>query len=202
MDLEMALEEIEKAWDLAVETDNLSAQRMALALKGIFYVHRDFIDEAKKTADQLDALIKEGSNRKAVRLFYLLHGEMEKKSGNFSSAIELLNKAITLLPYESDLTADNHPIFFESLADVYYRSGNLEKALETYEKITLLTVSRAKQGDIYVKSFYMLGKINEEQGNRAKAIENYEKFLDLWKEADPGIAEVEDAKMKLAGLKN
>jgi len=39
----------------------------------------------------------------------------------------------------------------------------------------------------------MLGKIYEKQSNKAKAIEHYEKFLDLWKDADLGIAEVGDA---------
>jgi predicted hydrocarbon binding protein len=54
--------------------------------------------------------------------------------------------------------------------------------------------------DIYAKSFYMLGKIYGEQGGTVKAIEHYKKFLDLWKDADPGIAEVEDARERLLGL--
>jgi len=39
------------------------------------------------------------------------------------------------------------------------------------------------------------------QSKTAKAIEHYEKFLDLWKDADPGIAEVEDAKKRVAKMK-
>jgi len=46
-----------------------------------------------------------------------------------------------------------------------------------------------------------MGKILEQQGNKTKAIEHYEKFLDLWKDADPGIAEVDDARKRLAGLR-
>jgi len=63
-----------------------------------------------------------------------------------------------------------------------------------------LTSGREGHEDIYTKSFYMLGKICEQQGNIARAIEHYEKFLDLWKDADPGFPEVEDAKKRLAGL--
>jgi hypothetical protein len=47
----------------------------------------------------------------------------------------------------------------------------------------------------------MLGKIWEQKGDTAKAVEHYEKFLSLWKDADPGIAEVDDARARLAGLK-
>jgi len=47
----------------------------------------------------------------------------------------------------------------------------------------------------------MLGKICEGQGDMTKAIEHYQKFLDLWKDADPGIVEVEDARKRLARLK-
>jgi cytochrome c-type biogenesis protein CcmH/NrfG len=52
------------------------------------------------------------------------------------------------------------------------------------------------------KPFYMLGKIYEQQGNTTKAIEHYEKFLDLWKDSNPGIAEIEDARSRLAGLRS
>jgi hypothetical protein len=47
-----------------------------------------------------------------------------------------------------------------------------------------------------------LAKLYEEKGWEGKAIDLYEKFLTLWKNADPGIAEVEDARKRLAKLKN
>jgi hypothetical protein len=46
----------------------------------------------------------------------------------------------------------------------------------------------------------MLGKIAEQHRDKARARENYGKFLDLWKDADPGLPEVEDAKRGLAAL--
>ncbi len=42
----------------------------------------------------------------------------------------------------------------------------------------------------------------QEKGDKAKAIEHYEKCLDLWKDVDPGIAEVEGARERLTELKS
>ena len=65
-----------------------------------------------------------------------------------------------------------------------------------------MTLGRVCGWDIYAKSFYMLGKIAEQRGWPGKAIEHYEKFLEVWKDADPNLPEVEDAKNKLASLKS
>jgi len=46
----------------------------------------------------------------------------------------------------------------------------------------------------------MISKI-QQKGCKDRAVERHEKFLDLWKDAGPGMAEVEDARERLAGLK-
>ena len=60
-------------------------------------------------------------------------------------------------------------------------------------------MGRLDYGDIYARSYYILGKIFEQKGWQGKAIENYDKFLSLWKDADPFIPEVDDARKRLAG---
>ena len=89
----------------------------------------------------------------------------------------------------------------DSLALTNYQAGNLDKAAETYGRIAALTTGRLAYGDTYAKSFYMMGKIYEQKGEKARAVENYQKFLDLWKDADPGLPEPEDAGTRLAKLK-
>ncbi|MCK4829982.1 hypothetical protein KA005_80425 [bacterium] len=44
-------------------------------------------------------------------------------------------------------------------------------------------------------------KVEGQSAWKVKAIEHYEKLLYLWKDSDPGISEVEDAKEIATGLK-
>jgi serine/threonine protein kinase/Flp pilus assembly protein TadD len=198
-DFEEALKEYEEALAIARETDLLGVERSSLHLKGLVLLEMNSMAEAQKTANELKTLIEEGLNEKIIRLYYHLAGRIALKKKNYPQAIEQFQKAISLVPFGPTRM---HAGFVDSLAVAYFESGDLEKAMSEYERITKLTVGRRGLGSIYAKNFYMLGKIYEQQGNTSKAIENYDKFLDLWKEADPGIAEVEDAKVRLSGLKS
>ena len=83
----------------------------------------------------------------------------------------------------------------------YTDRRELEKASKEFERIILASDGNSSYEDIHAKSFYMLGKIHDRKRNKKKAVEFYEKFLDLWKDADPGIAEIKDARKRLARLK-
>jgi tetratricopeptide (TPR) repeat protein len=202
---EEALQESDEAWKSAVEAEEPSLQRQALFIKGYSYVEMISLDKAQKAADELREFIEKGRHRKAIRYNRTLMGMIELKRENFSKAVEYIKEALSLLPFQHSLSPprsrDYHALFIEPLALAYYKAGDFEKAREEYERIISLISGRLYNGDIYAKSFYMLGKIYQESGMKEKAIEHYKKFLALWKDADPGIPEVEGAKKRLAGLK-
>jgi serine/threonine protein kinase/Tfp pilus assembly protein PilF len=197
--LKVALEDCDNAFKYALKADDQSRQRHALHLKGLAYVRMNATDDALKIADELEALIQDSHNPNHMHNFHHLLGMIEMKQKDFATAIENFKKALsqqTSDPY--DKRAD----YIESLAIAYHASGNSDKAQTEYERIVSSSSGRSEYGDVYALSFYELGKIYEKKGWKGKAIEHYEKFLDLWKDTDYGIAEVNDARGRLAGLKN
>ncbi len=197
--LEEAIKHCDEAWSIAGKKGILELQRRALHLKGYALIEMRSMDEAQSVIDELKEMIEKGMNRKRIRSCYHLLGRLELERHNFSKANEYFKEALALESLSSPLT--KNAMVIDSLASAYDKAGDLEKARKEYERITSLTTGRIGAGDIYARSFYMLGKICEKKGLKAQALEHYEKFLNLWKDADPGIAEIGDARERLAGLK-
>ncbi|HVP57039.1 MAG TPA: FlgO family outer membrane protein [bacterium] len=128
-------------------------------------------------------------------LYWGALGQVEEARGNLAAAIADYEKADQQSP---------GPIYpcRAVLALAYLKAGKLGEAVAMFEKV----LSRYDDYRLYeapgcVKDHYDLGRAYDKSGWTAKAIEQYQEFLETWKDADPGIPEVEDARARLAKLK-
>ncbi len=170
--------------------------------------------EAEKVIDDIEQWV-EGDKNSKWRLYldqndipgpgrqrqmdasYTIKAKLALEKGNYEQAISLMKEAQKLYPGMNLIPAD----LIEILGMAYYELGDMASARDQFEWISRMIYNRKEYGDIYAKSFYMLGKIYEELGKKREAKKNYERFLDLWKDADPGLPEVDDARTCLAALK-
>jgi tetratricopeptide (TPR) repeat protein len=196
-DLGVAVSENNKVWATAVEDEETGYQIGVLEMKALIYLDQKALAEAERTAGELQALIQKGIIKNEIRHYYYLMGKIELERKNYSKAIDHFHSALALLPNH---WAD-YFLYDDSLAFAYYQTGDLEKARREYERIISALFGRMNYPDVFAKTSYMLGRVCEQQGRKVQALENYQKFLDLWKDADPGIPEVEDARKRVAGLK-
>jgi len=200
-----ALREFNKVWDIGAQDQRQDLQRLALHYKGLAYLGMRSRSRVQRTAEELKTAIEGWGHQKEIRRFYHLMGMIALDRKKYSEAIKHLETALALLPSECSIWNDghimnNHALYLDSLALAYYRSGDLGKAIENYEKLAMLTIGRLYFGGIYAKSFYMLGRLYQQMGDNAKAEDNYNKFLALWFNADANISEVSDAKRRLSGI--
>ncbi len=197
-----ALAEREKAKKIALELDNVGMIRGFLGREAEIHISLRSMADAEKAAEELKKSLEKEINKREFKLYHWVIGKIEFEKENFEKAVNHFEQAISLsYPFMRAFSINDYIIYLEPLAKTHFRTGNLKKARVEYEKITSHPTARRDFGDIYARSFYMLGQIYEQQGKKTKAIENYEKFLDLWKTADSGIVEVEDARKRLSALK-
>jgi len=156
--------------------------------------NNDF-EKAEKIAEELKKDIEE-KDKTRMDIYWWTIGFIEFARGDFEASVTNFEKLAQVNQGFSVLYL---------LARAYLEAGRLGDAVAGFEK-ALLKYDRGRYGRLIwaiwsVKAHYYLGLAYEKSGWNDKAIEQYEEFLDIWKDADPGIPEVEDAKERLEKLK-
>ncbi len=183
------------------------AEKVTTALRNLFpenkiwqrqhYVHLlAETGEIKKAEEVASALKKDiGKDEEGLICYWwYAQGCIDFFKGNLDESIVNLEKA-----------ADHIEQFYAQymLARAYLESGKLDRAVAGLEKmLSKYDASRAGTSVWAVKAHYLLGQAYEKSGWNSKAVEQYEEFLGIWKDADPGLSEVEDARQRLSQLKS
>ena len=134
------------------------------------------------------------TNPASISGYHRVSGIVEFFKGNAEEAITHLRRGLT----------ENSKPLFEAryfLAEAYLQSGQAEEAAGLLERILLsYDERRISYPTLSVKAHHLLGKAYQQLGQNEEAMGQYRQFLDIWKDADPGIPEVEDAKERLRSL--
>ena len=102
----------------------------------------------------------------------------------------------------SNVAMYNTPFLKDVLARAYWKKGDLDKAIAEYERLTTIDPKSQLRLLIPPLYHYRLGRVLEQKGEKDRARLEYEKFLRYWADADPRFIELEDARARLAALRD
>jgi serine/threonine protein kinase/tetratricopeptide (TPR) repeat protein len=208
-DLDLSAEHLQKWADvlLDIDPDSKNWQIWHHFCLGLVCVKQGKIDVAKAKLDEIESIqaqrdASESATRTNMRQDWL-QAEILMTEGSLDRAIEIF-KGIVYPPIPTLRTDPvliyNMPFLQDTLARAYRENGQLDAAIAEYERKVTFDPQSEDRRLIHPKYRYLLAKLYEEKGDAAKAIEHYEMFLELWKDADPGLPEPHDARKRLAGL--
>jgi tetratricopeptide (TPR) repeat protein len=163
--------------------------------------HSGDFPDAQALANDLERQFPEDTS---IRFSYLpvLHARLALNHGDASKAIELLQAAV---PHELGAPRSSIHALFGALYPVYVRGEAYlalhqgSEAAAEFQKILDhrgITVS----DPIGALAHLQLGRAYALSGENAKAKTAYQDFLTLWKDADPGIPILKQAKAEYAKL--
>jgi DNA-binding winged helix-turn-helix (wHTH) protein/tetratricopeptide (TPR) repeat protein len=162
------------------------------AMLGDAYARAGFVDPAQKIAAVISPLADQ-RNPEQMGYLHLLEGEIALASGQHAGAIELLA--------QSD--KENSTGFsVEAVAHAYQQSGETDKAVASYEKMFSSTARGLswEPQQRWLGARCTLALDYASRGDKQKARETLATLLNLWKDADPNLPLLKQAKAEYAKL--
>ena len=126
------------------------------------------------------------NERGELRIWNYQRGYVALRQGRTDEAINHFRAALSHRAVEWNIDS-----FEDCLANAYLELGRNDEAIAEYERILRLNPN-------YPLAHYRLGQAYERKGDGERAMAAYRRFLEIWKDADPDIPEVMEAKARLA----
>jgi serine/threonine protein kinase/Tfp pilus assembly protein PilF len=176
---------------------------------GFVDVKQGQIDSAKSRSRKIESILAEMTPERKENIQYgydILRAEILLAENSAQQAIAIAEQMeeatiLSITTRTGEAILYNMPFLKDVLARAYVETGELDKAIDVYEKLITFDPQQKERYLIHPVYHYRLAKLYQDKGWAGKAIEQYEKFLDIWKAADSDIPELEDARMRLAGLR-
>ena len=209
-DWERSEEHLQKAFDVLLDffPDSKNYEIWYHFCLGLVYVKQGKMDEANAMLDKIESIEAQMETSDVSAMAKVRHNWLHAEILMAEDFPDEAIRVFTTVEYPSipQLRVDpimiyNMPFIYDLLARAYYESGRLDSAIAEYERKINFDAQSDNRRLIHPKYRYLLAKLYEEKGDAAKTIENYEKFLELWKDADPDLPELEDAKKRLDTLR-
>lgn len=200
---------LQKALDLflSFRPNSIGTKSWAEFCIGLVDVREGKLDTAETRLETIKALLGKMVTPSLVNTSSFqrdwLQAEILMAQGRAKEAVAVLENTVPeSVPnlQTDDYGPYNMPFRRDVLAKAYYQCGRLDEAIAEYERLTRLVPGEKDWHLVHPIYYFLLGKLYEEKNMTAEALKCYEGFLSLWKDADPGTAEVETAKERVAVL--
>ncbi len=136
--------------------------------------------------------------------YHALEGEIALAAGDVAAAEQAFLAGEPEIKMHLHMTqpvqslAANNPPLRDGLARVRRARGDIEGAIDIYRKLLKPHIASKFTPMLEPRYVLELARLLAENGDTVAARAEYERFLSLWKDADPGLPELQEARDYLA----